>query len=236
VTGTPAERRSDPAAREEASEARFEAAPAVLVVIALQLAIGLTARAADWTLWRVPWWALLIGILPEAVLLVLLVVDRSRQRLERLGYGRTVSFALFGVVSLANALLLVALLASLISGHERDGGQLLFKALIVWTTNAITFGLWFWSLDRGGPARRLESSPPPPDFLFPQQSDPELAAPGWHPRVFDYLYISFTNSIAFSPTDTMPLTHSAKSLMLIEATVSSVTVLLVVARAVNIFT
>jgi hypothetical protein len=216
-------------------EARFEATSAVLVVMALQVAIALTARTADWTLWRIPWWVFLIGLVPEAGLLVLVVVDRSREWLDRLGYTRIAGLVLFGVVSLANALLLVALVASLLSGHERDGGQLLFKALVVWTTNTITFGLWFWFLDRGGPARRVEPSPPPPDFLFPQQSDPELA-PGWRPRLFDYLYISFTNSIAFSPTDTMPLTHSAKALMLTEASVSSVTVLLVVARAVNIFT
>jgi hypothetical protein len=223
-------------AREEAFEARFEAAPAVLVIMALQLAIGVTARAADWTLWRVPWWAFLTGIVPEAVLLVPLVVDRWRRGLEHRGYGRTVTAALFGFVSLANALLLVALIASLVSGQERDGGQLLFKALVVWSTNTISFGLWFWSFDRGGPARRFEASPPPPDFLFPQQSDPELAAPGWQPRLFDYLYVSFTNSIAFSPTDSLPLTHAAKGLMLTEASISSVTVLLVVARAVNIFT
>jgi hypothetical protein len=216
-------------------EARFEAAPAVLVVIALQVAIAVTARAADWTLWRVPWWALLIGVVPEAVLLVALVFDRLRQRLEHLVHARTLSLALFGVVSLTNALLLAALVASLVSGHERDGGQLLFKALVVWTTNTITFGLWFWSLELEEPAgsKRVNSRP---DFLFPQQSAPDLAAPGWQPRLFDYLYVSFTNSIAFSPTDTMPLTHSAKGLMLLEATVSSVTVLLVVSRAVNIFT
>jgi uncharacterized membrane protein len=73
--------------------------------------------------------------------------------------------------------------------------------------------------------RGPRASPPPADFLFPQQSDPELAAPGWRPRLFDYLYVSFTNSIAFSPTDTMPLTQAAKGLMLTEAAVSSVTVL-----------
>jgi hypothetical protein len=152
--------------------------------MALQLAIGLTIRVGHWTLWRVPWWACLIGIVPEALLLVPLVFDRSRHRLERLGHRTAVSIALFGVVSLANALLLVALVASLIGGHEHDGGQLLVKALIVWTTNTITFGLWFWSLDRGGPARRLEASPPPVEFLFPQVSDPELAEPGLAPAPF----------------------------------------------------
>jgi hypothetical protein len=155
--------------------------------MALQLAIGLTIRAGHWTLWRVPWWACLIGIVPEALLLVPLVFDRSRHCLERLGHRTAVSVALFGVVSLANALLLVALVASLIAGHEQ--------------------------------ARRRPTS----CFLSsPIRSWPR---PAGRPRLFDYLYVSFTNSIAFSPTDTMPLTQAAKCLMLTEAAVSSVTVL-----------
>ena len=205
------------------------------MIIALQLALAVTSRAAHWELWLVPWWVWLIGIVPETVLLVALVFDRSRHRLERLGHRTAVTVALFGVVSFVNALLLLAVIASLVSGHERSGGQLLLKALTVWSTNTITFGLWFWTLDRGGPARRLEPNPPPADFLFPQLSDPELAEPGWYPRLFDYLYVSFTNSIAFSPTDTLPLTRSAKRLMLAESAVSSFTLLLVAARAVNIF-
>jgi uncharacterized membrane protein len=235
VTGVPKDRRPlrDPA-REEEFESRFEAAPAVLAVMALQLAMGLVSRVEHWTLWRFPWWVWLLGLVPEAILLVPLVFDRSRHRLERLGHRTNVTFALFGVVSLVNALLLLALIASLTGGHERSGSQLLFKGFTVWTTNAITFGLWFWSIDRGGPAQRLEPDAPPPDFLFPQLSDPDLAGPGWYPRLFDYLYISFTNSIAFSPTDTLPLTHAAKALMLAESFVSAFTILLVLARAVNI--
>jgi uncharacterized membrane protein len=225
----------DPA-RQEAFEARFEAAPAVLVVIALQLIIALVSRAEHWTLWHVPWWGWLLGIVPEAALLVPLVFDRSRHRLERMGHRANMTFALFGVVTFVNSLLLLAVIASLISGHEHSGGKLLFEATTVWATNAITYGLWFWSIDRGGPARRLEPNPPPPDFLFPQLSDPDVAEPGWYPRVFDYLYVSFTNSIAFSPTDTLPLTQLAKFLMLSESFVSAFTILLVFARAVNIFT
>jgi hypothetical protein len=88
--------------------------------------------------------------------------------------------------------------------------------------------------DRGGPVRRREPDPPLPDFQFPQMENPQLAAPGWHPRLFDYMYVSFTNAIAFSPTDAMPLTRWAKALMLVEAAASAVTVVLVAARAVNI--
>jgi hypothetical protein len=233
-TTPPAPAPRDPI-REEEFESRFEAAPAVLVVMLLQLGIGLISRSQHWTLWVVPWWAWLVGLVPEALLLLLLVFDRSRHRLEQVGHRRTVSLALFGVVSLVNALLLFAVIVSLVSGHEKSGGQLLLKALTVWAANTITFGLWFWSIDRGGPARRLEVNPPPPDFAFPQMSDPEISSPGWYPRLFDYLYVSFTNSIAFSPTDTMPLSPIAKALMLAEAGMSAVTVLLVAARAVNIF-
>ena len=83
--------------------------------------------------------------------------------------------------------------------------------------------------------RRLGEDPLPPDFQFPQMENPGLAAPGWRPELIDYLYVSFTNSIAFSPTDAMPLSHRAKLLMLAESSASSLTVLLVTARAVNIF-
>ena len=83
--------------------------------------------------------------------------------------------------------------------------------------------------------RRLRPAPPPPDFQFPQMENPQLAEPGWQPHLVDYIYVSFTNSIAFSPTDAMPLTRGAKMLMLSESTVSSLTVLLVAARAVNVF-
>jgi hypothetical protein len=98
----------------------------------------------------------------------------------------------------------------------------------------IAFGLGYWALDRGGPIRRRDLNPPPPDFQFPQMENPQLAEPAWHPRLFDYVYISFTNAIAFSPTDAMPLTRWAKVLMMIESVASAITVLLVAARAVNI--
>ena len=102
-------------------------------------------------------------------------------------------------------------------------------------SNVITYGLWYWEFDRGGPVRRLDPDPPPPDFQFPQMDNPRLAEPGWQPELLDYIYVSYTNSIAFSPTDVLPLTRWAKLLMLSESAVSALTVLLVAARAVNIF-
>jgi hypothetical protein len=223
------------AIREETHEARFEAAPAVVAIIALQSALTIMLVLGDWTLWILPWWVLLLLIVPEALLLIPLVFGRLSQQLVLLGHRTTVVVALLGLISIATGLLLLALIASLISGGEQSGGQLLAKGLIIWTTNAITFGLWFWKLDRGGPARRRERNPLSPDFLFPQWSTPSVAEPGWSPRLFDYMYIAATNAMAFSPTDTLPLTRVAKQLMLVEACVSSFTVLLVIARSVNIF-
>ena len=101
--------------------------------------------------------------------------------------------------------------------------------------NVITYALVFWELDNGGPiARALAESRDRPDFQFPQDENGELAPPGWAPALVDYLYLSLTNSVAFSPTDAMPLTHSAKLFMGLEASISLVTVLVVAARAINV--
>lgn len=223
------------ALREEEIESRWEAAPAVALVLAMQLLLALVSRNQHWKLWVFPWWVWLIPVVPEALLLLPLAWHRPRRRLEQLGHRRTVALALLAVVSLANALLMLSVIASLVRGDEKSGAQLLLKAITVWTTNTIAFGLWYWAFDRGGPVRRLRPDLPPPDFQFPQMENPQLAAPGWQPEFIDYLYISFTNSIAFSPTDAMPLSRWAKLLMLGESAISSLTVLLVAARAVNIF-
>jgi hypothetical protein len=207
----------------------------VAVAIGMQVLLALVSRNQDWELWIFSWWVWLIPAVPETLLVIPLAWHRPRRRLAQLGHRRTVALTLLGVVSLANATLLVAVLASLILGDETSGGQLLLKAITVWSTNVIAFGLWYWAFDRGGPVRRLQANPPPPDFQFPQMENPQLAAPGWQPELIDYLYVSFTNSIAFSPTDAMPLSRWAKLLMLTESSLSSITVLLVTARAVNIF-
>jgi len=221
--------------REEEIESRWEAAPAVATIIGFQVLLASVSRLEHWTLWTLPWWVWLISVPPELALLIPLAWDRPRHRLEQLGLRRMVALALLGVISLTNALLLVALIGSLVKGQEKSGAQLLLKAVTVWGTNVIAFGIWYWGVDRGGPVRRLQPDPPSPDFQFPQMENPQLAEPGWYPQLIDYIYISFTNSIAFSPTDAMPLTRRVKLLMLSESAISAITILLVAARSVNIF-
>jgi hypothetical protein len=224
-----------PELREEEFESRWEAAPAVTLLIASQLTLALISEKQSWKVWDLPWWVWLIPVVPEVVLLLPLALDRPRRRLEQMGLRRMFALTLLGVINAANAFLVCAVVASLVQGTERSGSQLLLKAGTVWISNVVAFGLSFWEIDRGGPVRRLQGRERPPDFQFPQMENPELAPRGWQPQFLDYLYVAFTNAIAFSPTDAMPLTHRAKALMLAESAASAVTILLVAARAVNIF-
>ena len=220
--------------REEQIESEREAAPAVALVIAGQLVLALLSRQQHWQLVGLGWWIWLVPAVPELILLVPLAWHLPRKQLEQRGLRRATTLSLIGVISVANGLLIWTLVASILRGDEHSGAELLAKAVTVWGTNVVAYGLWFWAFDRGGPARRQEPDEPPPDFQFPQMENPELAAPDWHPRLVDYIYVSFTNSIAFSPTDSMPLSTRAKLLMLSESATSAITVLLAAARAVNI--
>ncbi len=110
-----------------------------------------------------------------------------------------------------------------------SAAQLLASGGVVWLTNVIVFGLWYWWYDAGGPVRRAMHGRKQPDFQFPQDDNRQTAAPGWYPRLEDYVYVALTNGIAFSPTDSMPLTRVAKRLMALDSTISVAAMLLVAA-------
>jgi uncharacterized membrane protein len=166
-----------------------------------------------------------------AVLLLLLVFGIAFTAPKRhLGKGTshvTISTLLIGIVSLANAAELALLVNALIHNTDLPGKSLLSGALAIFLTNIIVFGLWYWELDSPGLSGRHKDDRQ--DFQFPQSNKA-----GWEPLFFDYLYLSLTNSTAFSPTDTMPITHVAKLLMSAQALIALITVVLVTARAVNI--
>ena len=147
---------------------------------------------------------------------------------------------------LANQVALVQLVIELITAGKNDGPTLLLAALQVWVTNVIVFALLYWELDRGGPVARTQekrANLPVADFRFPQDEDhdavSEVAARSsvklnWTASFVDYLYFSASNSMAFSPTDSMPLSHRAKLLMLAESFAGFVILALVIARAVSL--
>ena len=115
-----------------------------------------------------------------------------------------------------------------------SAGELLAAGSLVWIDLVIAFGFLYWELDSGGPGRRARRAARYPDLAFPQHLSPDVAPPGWRPVFVDYLYLGYTNAIAFSPTDVMPLAHWAKLAMGLESGASLVILGLVIARAVNI--
>lgn len=171
----------------------------------------------------------------EGVLLLGLIVTTPHQMVTKSNGHRGVALGLIAIVSIVNFIALGALVHFLVVGGKTGGHALLLAGVEVWGTNVLIFAVWFWELDRGGPLRRAGEHGKPGgqvDFLFPQMSDPNYSR--WKPNFVDYLYVSFTNATAFSPTDTMPLSAKAKLLMLVQSLAALVTVGLVAARAVNI--
>ncbi|MEQ7872411.1 hypothetical protein ABDK56_00175 [Sphingomonas sp. ASV193] len=147
---------------------------------------------------------------------------------------RRAAIALTALISIGNFFALIALVSVLLGGHAKiEGVSLLLDAMNIWLTNVIAFSLWYWSIDRGGPPSSHLCIFDKDDFLFPQMQIDQLRD-CWSPGFVDYLYLSFTNATAFSPTDTLPLTARAKLLMMTESAVSLLTLALVAARAVNI--
>ncbi|MCW2770128.1 MAG: hypothetical protein JWR27_1561 [Aeromicrobium sp.] len=180
----------------------------------------------------------------EVALLVALVVTNPRRMTRQTRWSRQLSIAVAALLIVTN-LVALGMLVHALTQSSTSGGPLLIAAMQVWVTNVIGFALLFWELDRGGsvarhsvPRTKMQAA----DWRFSQDENhdtiDEVAstsskAAGWIPTFVDYLYVSLTNSSAFSPTDTMPLSSRAKILMGVEATAALLTSLLVIARAVG---
>ncbi|MCW2505699.1 MAG: hypothetical protein JWO79_3983 [Actinomycetia bacterium] len=225
-TGTEAGSEHPAWRRRTSGEERWPASLAILVMIFLQLV--LPERLSMTGRWVLP------GV-EVAILAVLLVANPRKVERDSVPL-RLLGLLLAAVVSLANAWSVIALVAALTDGISGfDARSLLITGGNIWLTNVLVFAVWYWELDRGGPASRANGLDPDPDFLFPQMTATEIGPKDWEPRFADYFYVSFTNATAFSPTDTMPLSRWAKMAMLLQAAVSLATAALVIARAVNIF-
>jgi hypothetical protein len=175
----------------------------------------------------------LLPALEGVLLLALVYVAPARATEHRVGQRRF-ALAVVAVVSLVNIVLLGRLIDQLVNGTSIQGKPLIVSGAVLWLTNVLLFAVWFWEMDRGGPVARYLNLHAMVDFQFPQMDDSGVAPDGWRPGFLDYLYVSLTNSTAFSPTDTMPLTHTAKIVMSIQSLTALLTVGLVIARAVNI--
>lgn len=171
----------------------------------------------------------------EALLLAGLSVTTPKERIFRSLSRRINVLLLIVLTGVANIYSLVIVAQRLLqSGHVNNGHDLILTAVNIYLTNLVIFALLYWEMDGGGPGERLIAPKHEHDFLFPQDQNEDYKHPAWRPSFVDYLYVSSTNAMAFSPTDTMPLSRRAKLLMLVQATISLVAVALVAARAVNI--
>lgn len=174
-----------------------------------------------------------LGPAVEAAVLVVLVIAHPSRMSQRSMVLRIASHGMIGLVAATNTFALVSLIHDVVTGHDVTPGTLLIGGSIIWLTNVVVFALLYWEYDRGGPASRGNALRTQPDLLFPQMTDERLAA-DWEPQFLDYLFVSYTNSSAFSPTDTMPLSRFMKALFTVQSLISLLTVAMVLARAVNI--
>jgi uncharacterized membrane protein len=181
-----------------------------------------------------PAWALPVI---EGVLLVAVIAADPGSITRRSRELRALSIALVSVLVVGALWSTVQLIDALVHGGPQTNSaeDLLEAGSIVWLSNCIAFTLLYWELDGGGAAARAHERPRYPDLAFPQQLNPIIGPPGWRPRFVDYVYLSFTNSTAFSPTDVMPLVPWAKLAMAVQAVISLAILGLVIARAVNVF-
>jgi uncharacterized membrane protein len=182
---------------------------------------------------RIPgWW---VGPLLQLVLLGFLIAQDPGRIDRRSATLNHVMAALLVSMTVGTALAVTVLAVDILAGVSGvTATVLLGRGAAIWVENVILFSLWYWQVDRGGPAERAAGSAIPPSFAFPENATPELAPAGWRPAYPDYLYLAYTNATAFSPTDTLPVRRWAKLTMMVQSTLSLVIAILVIARAINV--
>jgi hypothetical protein len=216
--------RTQPAAK---GEHWWPVATAIIVVAGLHLAIPARYRVPP--VWLVP--ALLVVMLG-----VLIVGDPGRIDEQRT-WLRVVTGAMIALLTLANLFGAVRLVVDILTNNKlfaNNAAALLALGGVIWVTNVIAFGLWYWDLDRGGAAARAHHPDRNPAFVFPEMQHTEYVPGPWVPNFIDYLSLAFWTATAVSPTDISAIRPWAKLLMMLEAAGSIALAALVIARAINI--
>lgn len=207
-------------------EPRWPAGLAVLVLLFLLEVLRARIRLLP------GWFPYVVAI---SVLVPMVAVGLTAGNARWLRVERAITMTFF-VIAIAFALTALArLMGSMVRRSGAPSGiQLLTSSIAIWATNAVAFSLLYWQIDRGGPEARLNLAGTKPDWLFPQDGVPELIRPDWRPTYVNYLFLGFSTATAFSTTDTAPLTSRAMILMMLESSISLVTLAVIAARAINI--
>lgn len=207
-------------------EPRWPVGLAILAVLFLLEALSARIRI-------LPRWVFYVIAISTLVPIIAVALTAGKVRWLRV--ERTVTLLFFVTVCAANLTGLTNLIHAMVHrSAQLTGIQLLASSIGIWVTNILAFSLLFWQIDREGPEARLHDIRVKPDWLFPQEGVPDSVWPGWHPRFVDYLFLGFSTATAFSTTDAVPLTSRAQMLMMLESSISLVTLVVVAARAINI--
>ena len=193
----------------------------VMVIVGLQLPLPDVVTIGP--TWLVPF----IELAGIPIVAVLYLVAGEHKRLVT---GTMTGFLIFLV--LASVMNAVLLLINLVNGYTESGAALLFAGFAVLIVNVLSFGIVYWWMDAGGPVARMAGRATAKDFLFPQQTMDDMQS--WQPALLDYLFTAYTNIIAFSPTDTMPLSHRVKVLFVVQSSTAVVTIVVTLSRAINL--
>lgn len=179
-------------------------------------------------------------LLIPGLMAALMALSLGSIRMGKFAVSRIFAIALLGVVTIAEAISTAALVAGVLAARQPQSGvdhaialTLLRDAGLVWVLNIITFALWYWEVDSGGPTQRHRHGYQSRDFIFPQVAQPIGDQAPWMPHFIDYMFLSFTTSTAFSPTDTPVLSVRAKLLVMAQSLISLVLLAIIAARAVN---
>jgi uncharacterized membrane protein len=201
---------------------------AIVVVIVPQLLVPARLRVGP---------PAIVPVIELAVFVILLVIAAKPGPVPR--SARPLVLVLFALMAVANVGAATRLVVIVLTGGAEGGAaptasRLLVAGAMVLSTGIVTFALLYWQLDGGGPVQRQEVYPGQPDFVFPQIDAPQLSPAGWRPLFADYLYLSFTTVVAFSPTDTLPLTRRVKGLMALQSVIALSVIVVVLARVINV--
>ncbi len=202
---------------------------ALAILVAAGLHVALPARYRVHPTWVVP-------VVLVVLLAVLIIGDPGRIDRQKT-WLRLVTHIVIAFISVANLASAVRLIADILTNNKifaTNPNGLLATGGVIWATNVIAFGLWYWDLDRGGAAARAHQPQPDPAFVFPEMLHTDYVPATWVPRFADYLTLAFWTATAFSPTDISAIRPWAKLLMIIEASASIGLGTLVIARAINI--
>lgn len=202
---------------------------AVAIVIAIAALIAFLPRRYQFT----PSWVAYATTALMVAPMLLVAVTKGGKAWKR--FERGAEFFAVGLALVANVANLLVVAYHLIENPGAlEAVPLFYTSIGIWCGNVLIFTLIYWLIDSGGPDARLDKMARCPDFDFPAMDDPDHVPPGWKPGIVDYLFLGFTTSTAFSPTEAMPLTARAKALMMVQSVIALVTIAVVAARTINI--